>query len=216
MRSCLLSGWRVCGRKAAPDSLGLGTHVTELVPGGAEPGAGGFAKALVLTVAVAPSGQDSLHLGTERGLSKQPEPLHRLLWGGGTSQGRAPAPPEGAAQGGAGTASGPAEWSPDRKETQGSRTGVCSWLCPLHSGRHTPSLHQAGWQPLPLSSDPPQSQAGIRLQGWVWTATGCVTQGHHAASQCLSCHLQQLLLFTQKPPWTPHAQLTGGAEIRGV
>lgn len=57
----------------------LGTHVTELVPGGAEPGAGGFAEALVLAVVVAPSGQGSLHLGTERGLSKQPEPLHRLL-----------------------------------------------------------------------------------------------------------------------------------------
>lgn len=48
-----------------------GTHVTELVPGAAPPGAGGFAEAVVLTVAVAPSGHCDLHLGTGReGLSK--------------------------------------------------------------------------------------------------------------------------------------------------
>lgn len=201
--------WRACGR-TRPRLPGLGTHVTELVPGGAEPGAGGFAEALVLAVAVAPSGQDSLHLGTERGLSKQPEPL-RACWGGGGA-----APPEGAAQGGqvlhvaqlSGAQTGRTH------KAQGQESAAGSVPSPVVA---TPLPYtQQGGNYLPLSSDPPQSQAGIRLQGWVWTATGCVTQGHHSASLCLSCCLRQLLLFTQKPPWTPHAPLTGGAEIRGV
>lgn len=65
------------------------THVTELVPRTAPPGAGGFSDAVAVTVVVAPSGHCDLHLGNGRdGLSKHP-----AGWGRGTARlGLLPAP----------------------------------------------------------------------------------------------------------------------------
>lgn len=63
----------ICGRLAQTRCT-WGTHITELVPGSAPLGAGGFSEAVVLTVAVTPSGHRDLHLGTGESAQHRPEP----------------------------------------------------------------------------------------------------------------------------------------------